>query len=61
MLKNITEVVPGDVILEGPNRTNVEKVDLTSCMHKVHINDKFCFEDSAEVRVQDNNREAANA
>lgn len=53
VFKNIAEVVVGDVIIEGGNRTTVTKVDTTACMHKVHINDKYCYEGFTEVRVQD--------
>lgn len=53
MYKNITEVVPGDIILENSNRTTVTKVDLFSCKNKVHINDKDCYEAATDVRVQD--------
>ena len=55
MLKSILNVVPGDVILEGSNRTEVRKVEYSpgGCKHKVHINDKDCYEGFAEVRVQD--------
>lgn len=55
MFKLITEVEPGDVIIEGPNRTTVKKVEIApgSCKNKVHINEKECWERYTEVRVQD--------
>lgn len=62
MYKVITDVIPGDIILEG-GRTEVKKVDLFpgSCKTKVHINEKDCYEQFSEVRVQDNNKKDANA
>lgn len=53
MYKNIADVLKGDVIIEGSNRTTVTKVDTEICKNKVHINDKDCYEGFAEVRVQD--------
>lgn len=53
MYKNIMDVVPGDTILDGGNRTEVREVDTERCMGKVHINNKDCYEGFAEVRVQD--------
>lgn len=52
MFKFITEIQSGDIIIEGPNRTTVKKVDTETCKNKVHINDKDCYEAMAEVRVQ---------
>lgn len=55
MYKLITEVLVGETILDGGNRTKVTKVDISpnSCKSKVHINDKDCYEAATEVRVQD--------
>ena len=53
MFKFISDVVVGDIIIENGNRTTVTKVDFVSCMHKTHINDKDCYENAAQVRVQD--------
>lgn len=56
MFKSIAEVQPGDIIIEGGNRTTVRKVE--SCPSskgtKTHINEKDCWESFSEVRVQDN-------
>lgn len=62
-IKSIIEVVPGDVIIDGGNRTTVTKVEVfpPGCSSKVHINDKDCYESFIEVRVQDNNKEPQNA
>lgn len=53
MYKNIAEVRTGDVIIDGSNRTTVSKVDLEICKNKVHINEKDCYENFVEVRVQE--------
>lgn len=55
MFKNIADVIPGDVILEGGNRTEVKKVEVSppGCKTKVHINSKDCWEIMTDVRVQD--------
>lgn len=55
----ISEVQVGDVILEGSgreqSRTKVAKVEAApnSCVGKTHINEKDCYENFTEVRVQD--------
>lgn len=51
MFKQITQVVPGDVILDGGGRMKVVKVEHGVCMHKIHINGNACYERFAEVRV----------
>lgn len=53
MFKNITEVDLGDIILDNGGRTTVTKIDRNVCMHKVHINEKDCYEEFASVKVQD--------
>ena len=53
MIKNITEVIPGDIILNNGSRTTVTKVERYRCLHKVHINEKDCYEEFTAVRVQD--------
>lgn len=55
MYKIISDVLPGDIIIEGGNRTTVTKVEISpnSCKNKVHINEKDCWEGASEVRVQD--------
>lgn len=53
MFINITQVVPGDIILDGSNRTTVSKVDTKICRQKTHINEKDCYENFIDVRVQD--------
>lgn len=50
-LVNIADVKPGDTIMYGNSKTDVTKVDLTTCMNKVHINDKDCYESFTDVRV----------
>lgn len=57
--KLITEVKPGDTIIEGPNRTEVKKVEVAppGCRNKVHINERECWERYTEVRVQDTKAE----
>lgn len=54
MLKNITEVQIGDVILEGGNRTTVTQVVVgpEGCKTKTHINNKDCYENFTDVMVQ---------
>lgn len=53
--KLITDVVPGDVILDGKGTTHVTKVQIGpgSCKTKVHINENDCYESFTTVRVQD--------
>lgn len=53
MFVNITEVIPGDVILEG-GRTEVKKVDVNpvGCRNKVHINERDCYEQFTDVRIE---------
>lgn len=53
MYKFIYEVKPGDIILEGGNRTTVTQVDTEICKHHTHINGKDCYDNAVEVRVQD--------
>lgn len=53
MHKSITDIRVGDIILDGGNRTTVVKIDREICKHKTHINDKDCWENFSEVRVQD--------
>ena len=54
MYKLITDVRPGETILEeGGGRTAVKQVDTETCKNKTHINEKDCYENFAEVRVQD--------
>ena len=54
LFKLISDVQPGDIILEGGNRTTVTKVEVAppGCRGKVHINSKDCYESFTEVRVQ---------
>lgn len=54
--KNIADVVPGDVIIEGGNKTAVTKVDVERCKGKVHINDRDCYEGFTSVRVQESSK-----
>lgn len=65
MYRNIQDVRPGDVILDGGNRTTVVKheVNPAGCRFKVHVNDKDCYDGAADVRVQENhnNKELSNA
>lgn len=63
MFKNIADVQVGDTILDGGNRTQVTKIEIGpgGCRHKVHINQKDCYEGFTEVRVQDDNKESKNA
>jgi hypothetical protein len=55
MFKLITEVKPGDIIIESSNRTTVKMVEecQSSRGTKTHINEKDCWENFSEVRVQD--------
>lgn len=55
MYKLITEVLPGDTILDSGSRTEVKKVEFcpSSKGTKIHINEKDCYESFADVRVQD--------
>lgn len=56
----ITDVQVGDIIIEGSgreqSRTKVTKVERSpnSCIGKTHINEKDCYENFADVRVQCN-------
>lgn len=55
---NIQDVRPGDTILEpGGGKTFVKKKSFCSekLKHKIHINDKDCYEGFAEVRIQEGN------
>lgn len=55
MFRSIAKVEKGDVILDGGSRTTVAKVEPcpSSKGTKTHINEKDCWENFTEVRVQD--------
>jgi hypothetical protein len=58
MYKSIQDVQVGDTILEpGGGSTKVTKVEHgpKSCVTKVHINQKDCYEGFARVNVSDSN------
>lgn len=50
----ITEVKINDIILDGPNRTTVKKIEPCESSRgtKTHINDSACWENAAQVRIQ---------
>lgn len=59
MFISISDVQVGDVIIDGEgrmqSRTTVKKVERNpnSCIGKVHINEKDCWEGFAQVRLQE--------
>jgi hypothetical protein len=55
VIKNITDLMPSDVILHGGNRTAVKKVSVSpdGCRHKTHINDSDCYENFTDVMVKE--------
>lgn len=63
MYKNITKVAPGDIILEpGGGRTLITKVEVSpdGCLDKTHINNKDCYENFSDVRLQENKNSSDN-
>ena len=48
---SILDVRKGDVIVEKSNRTTVRKIDKERCLHHVHINDRDCYSNQAEVVI----------
>lgn len=53
MYKFVYEVRPGDIIIEGNNRTTVIEVDTAICRLHTHINGKDCYDNATQVRLQD--------
>ena len=55
MFKNITQVVRGDIIIDSGNRTTVSKLEVSpeGCRHSTHVNEKDCYTNAADVRIQD--------
>jgi hypothetical protein len=52
MLVSITEVVPGDILVEGRTRIKVDEIEHKACSSRgSHVNGKYCYNRTDVVEV----------
>jgi hypothetical protein len=52
MQVSITEVVPGDILVEGRTRIKVDKIEHRACSSRgSHVNGKYCYNRTDVVEV----------